>query len=166
MHYGEVFSVIIAAGGAIVAVVALRQTVKTNQAQQRLSLLVPRLHAYDSAVAIARQIEQTAQLRFFAKIGSDAVEEGHSTSGSTAPNHFAKAYEDYSQQMHHQVEQLKQLNGQSYFPDEFSNSIRSFLAASNVRNDVAAGTVHNQWREIQGKFRALQIVHEAVTRVA
>jgi type II secretory pathway component PulF len=163
MHLADWLSLAVSGSSVIVAIVALAQTRKTNRAQQRVAVLLPRLQAYDSAVAIGRQLEHTTKIRFLAKVGSDEVEVVHAATGSTKPNHFATAYETYSQELRHQADLLEALSEQSYFPNDFSRAIRSLLAAAMVRNDVSAEVVDGQWKEIKANSQHLQAVHKDST---
>jgi hypothetical protein len=164
MGLGELLSLIISGGSALVAVVALVQTRKQGKEQRQIAILQPRLQAYDSAVAIAGQLDRIAQLRFLAKVGSDEVEESHSATGSTKPNHFAEAYDIFCEEFKQQVERLEALRGQSYFPDDFNRAIGSLLAAAATRNGVGVEVVHHQWNDIRENLQRLRAIHTQITR--
>ena len=157
-------SVIVAAAALIVSIIAIVQTRKVSRDQQRIDILQPRLPAYDSALAIAGQLDRISQVRFIAKLASDQVEESHAITGSVKPNHFAEAYMTYSEELKQEVRRLEELRGQSYFPDEFNQAIGSLLRAAIVRNDVDAEAVNRQQNEIRENFQQIQAIHSEVTK--
>jgi hypothetical protein len=157
-------AVILAAVAIIVSVAALIVSIQQGGKQRKVNVLQPRLPAYDSALAIAGQLDRIAQIRFIAKIASDEVEESHALTGSTKPNYFAEAYEDYSEELAQQVKRLEELRGQFYFPDDFKRAIGSLIKAALVRNDVDAQVVNRQQNEIRENFQRLQSIHSEATK--
>jgi HAMP domain-containing protein len=159
---GNTLALVISAASVIFAIIALVRSSKTERAQRKIALLLRRLEAYDSAVAIGRQIDQASRIRLVAKVSSEEVIELDAEMRSE----FTALYEIYGNELQHQVKLLDELHEQSYFPDELSQAIRHLgraVSAATLSGDVSVDAVRRQTDDIEKALKRLRDVHARFT---